>query len=270
MTSPTLSIGPHHTLREASRLMSIRRFGATLIIDRKHGEIGILTERDVLDSIGAGQSPDMELASSHCTNEVVFAGPGWTLEQTATTMIHSGFRHLPVLEAGEITGLVSMRDVVRVWVAEPGKLVGTVRNGLTRLVATIGLAHTIRDAARVMSGRRVGAALVINPAHRKIGILTERDVLDSIGAGQSPDMELASSHCTNEVVFAGPGWTLEQTATTMIHSGFRHLPVLEAGEITGLVSMRDVVRVWAESNAERQKPHNRSLREIALTAQLTI
>ena len=64
-----------------------------------------------------------------------------------------------------------------------------VRDGMTRLVLTIGPAHTLREAARLMSARRVGAAVVIDSEHSGIGILTERDVLDSIGAGQDPDTE---------------------------------------------------------------------------------
>jgi CBS domain-containing protein len=86
-----------------------------VVIDSEHSGIGILTERDVLDSIGAGQDPDIERAAAHRTADVVFASPEWTLEQAAETMVRSGFRHLVVLEGGEVTGLLSMRDIVRCW-----------------------------------------------------------------------------------------------------------------------------------------------------------
>jgi CBS domain-containing protein len=120
-----------------------------------------------------------------------------------------------------------------------------VRDGMTRLVLTIGPAHTLREAARLMSARRVGAAVVIDDQHAGVGILTERDILDSLGAGQNPDIELAAEHRTVDVVFASPDWTLEQAAETMVRSGFRHLVVVEGNEVTGLLSMRDIVRVWA-------------------------
>jgi CBS domain-containing protein len=120
-----------------------------------------------------------------------------------------------------------------------------VRDGMTRLVLTIGPAHTLREAARLMSARRVGAAVVIDDQHAGIGILTERDILDSVGAGQNPDTELAAEHRTVDVVFASPDWTLEQAAATMVRSGFRHLVVVEGNEVSGLLSMRDIVRVWA-------------------------
>ena len=60
-----------------------------------------------------------------------------------------------------------------------------VRDGMTRLVLTIGPAHTLREAARLMSARRVGAAVVVDSEHSGVGILTERDILDSVGAAAS-------------------------------------------------------------------------------------
>ncbi|HWG61576.1 MAG TPA: CBS domain-containing protein [Streptosporangiaceae bacterium] len=116
---------------------------------------------------------------------------------------------------------------------------------MTRLVLTIGPAHTLREAARLMSARRVGAAVVIDDGHAGIAILTERDVLDSLGAGQDPDIERAAQHRTENVVFATPDWTLERAAQTMVAAGFRHLVVLEGNEVTGLLSMRDIVRAWS-------------------------
>jgi CBS domain-containing protein len=120
---------------------------------------------------------------------------------------------------------------------------------MTALVLTIGPAHTLREAARLMSARRVGAAVVTDDQHAGVGILTERDILDSVGAGQDPDAEVAAGHRTVDVVFASPEWTLQQAAETMVKSGFRHLVVIEGGEVAGLLSMRDIVRVWAGATA---------------------
>jgi CBS domain-containing protein len=122
-----------------------------------------------------------------------------------------------------------------------------VRDGMSRLVLTIGPAHTLRQAARLMSARRVGAAVVIDDQHAGVGILTERDILDSLGAGQDPDTELVAEHRTVDVVFAAPDWTLQHAAETMVRAGFRHLVVVDGQEVTGLLSMRDIVRVWADA-----------------------
>jgi CBS domain-containing protein len=130
-----------------------------------------------------------------------------------------------------------------------------VRDGMSSLVLTIGPAHTLREAARMMSARRVGAAVVIDSEHAGIGILTERDILDSIGAGQNPDTEVAAQHRTEHVVFATADWTLQDAAETMVQAGFRHLVVVEGNEVTGLLSMRDIVRCWADSGASARGEH---------------
>jgi CBS domain-containing protein len=129
-----------------------------------------------------------------------------------------------------------------------------VRDGMTHLVLTVGPAHTLREASRHMSARGVGAAVVTDPEHAGIGILTERDILDSVGAGQDPDAELVADHRTPDVVFASPDWTLEHAAATMIRRNFRHLVVIENDEVIGLLSMRDIVRSWSgAATADRER-----------------
>ncbi|HXW44936.1 MAG TPA: CBS domain-containing protein [Streptosporangiaceae bacterium] len=120
-----------------------------------------------------------------------------------------------------------------------------VHEGMTRVVLSIGPAHTLREAARLMSERRVGAAVVVDPEHSGLGIMTERDILDSVGAGQDPDTEVVADHRTSDVVFASPSWTLEQAAAAMVKGNFRHLVVVDGTEVTGLLSMRDIVRCWS-------------------------
>ncbi len=120
-----------------------------------------------------------------------------------------------------------------------------VHDAMSTVVLTIGPAHTLRQAAALMSARRVGAAVVHDPDGTGIGILTERDILNSLGLGQDPDTERAHAHTTTDVVFATPAWTLEQAADAMSHGGFRHLIVLDRGEPAGIVSVRDIIRCWA-------------------------
>jgi CBS domain-containing protein len=124
-----------------------------------------------------------------------------------------------------------------------------VRDGMTLVVLSVGPAHTLREAAKMMSAQRVGAAVVLDPAHPGIGILTERDIMNSLGADQNPDSEVVADHRTSDVVFAAPDWTLEQAAETMVAGGFRHLVVVEGGEVVGLLSMRDIVRRWSAAHA---------------------
>ena len=124
-----------------------------------------------------------------------------------------------------------------------------VGEAMSREVLVIGPTHTLRDAAKLMASRRVGAAVVYDSDMDGPGILTERDVLTSVAAGQDPDAELACDHLTSELVYAAPEWTLEQAATAMLNGGFRHLVVNDSDGVAGILSVRDVVRVWTEQRS---------------------
>lgn len=124
-----------------------------------------------------------------------------------------------------------------------------VADGMSTEVLTIGPTHTLREAARAMARRRVGAAVVVDPDTSGIGILTERDVLLAVGAGQDPDTEPVEAHLTADLVFADPGWTLEQAAEAMTRGGFRHLIVLGGQEVVGMLSVRDIVQAWTNAPA---------------------
>ena len=86
------------------------------------------------------------------------------------------------------------------------------------------------------------------------GIITERDILDSIAKGEDPDTERVADHLTSELVFAAPDWSLEQAAVAMVRGGFRHLVVVEGGETAGILSVRDIVRCWTDDGASCELP----------------
>lgn len=127
-----------------------------------------------------------------------------------------------------------------------------VRDAMSPDVLTIGPAHTLRQAATQMAARKVGAAVVHDPESEGPGILTERDVLDSLAQGQDPDVEIVGDHLTPDAVVATPDWDLDRAAAAMLSGGFRHLVVCDADDVVGVLSVRDIVRAWsaARSSAE--------------------
>jgi CBS domain-containing protein len=124
-----------------------------------------------------------------------------------------------------------------------------VRDAMSKVVLQVGPEHTIRQTAQLMSARRVGSAVVIDPEGAGIGIITERDVLYAIGRGLDPDVERTADHITWDVVYAGSSWTLEDAAAAMVRGGFRHLVVLEDKDVLGIISVRDILRVWSDQPA---------------------
>ena len=129
-----------------------------------------------------------------------------------------------------------------------------VKAGMSERVLTVNPGRSLRDASVAMAERHVGAAVVIDPEQPGPGIVTERDILGSIAAGQDPDRELVSDHLSADLVFAAPDWSLERAAEAMVRGGFRHLVVVDGGTMVGILSMRDIVRVWVSDGATSELP----------------
>jgi len=124
-----------------------------------------------------------------------------------------------------------------------------VKDGMSGVVLTVGPGHTLRDAARKMAEREVGAAVVIDDELPAPGVLSERDILISLGRGEDPDTERVGDHFSDTVISAAPDWSLERAAMEMSRRHIRHLVVIEGGELAGILSMRDIMRVWTSDGA---------------------
>ena len=124
-----------------------------------------------------------------------------------------------------------------------------VREGMSSVILAVGPGHTLREAATKMTEKGTGAALVFDEQSPAPRIITERDVLNAIGTGVDPDAAKVSDHMSESVISAPPDWSLERAAEEMVKLGIRHLVVVDNGELVGILSMRDIVRVWTRVGA---------------------
>ncbi|MEA2408172.1 MAG: hypothetical protein QOE69_2291 [Thermoleophilaceae bacterium] len=125
---------------------------------------------------------------------------------------------------------------------------------MSTAVVTVSPGVTLHDAASSMADRQVGAAVVLDPEQPGPGIITERDILNSLGQGQDPSSELVRDHLSTDITFASPEWSLERAAEAMVRGGFRHLVVVDGGNLVGVLSMRDIVRCWVADGATSELP----------------
>ena len=126
---------------------------------------------------------------------------------------------------------------------------GDVASAMSTEVLSVGPGHTLRQVAVVMASAKVGSAVVHDTDGAGVGIITERDILRAVANGDDVDAEAAGDHQTTDVVFATPTWTLIEASDAMSRGGFRHLVVLDGGEVTGIISVRDIVKAWAPAHS---------------------
>ncbi|MDQ3567778.1 MAG: CBS domain-containing protein [Actinomycetota bacterium] len=108
-----LTVDPEHTLSEAARRIRDRGVGSAVVVSEE-GKPGIITERDLLRAIADGADPTSTRVGAYMTPNAVTITLTWHVVDAARTMMERGFRHLIVLnEAGQIVGMLSIRDMVR-------------------------------------------------------------------------------------------------------------------------------------------------------------
>jgi len=118
-----------------------------------------------------------------------------------------------------------------------------VANHMTKDLLTLEAEATLGAAAKRMAERGVGAVVVL-AGERLAGILTERDILKAVATGFEPDARVSDWMTRHPE-------TIDHAAALMIHGGFRHLPVVDGGEIKGILSIRDLMRVALEDRSPR-------------------
>jgi CBS domain-containing protein len=110
-------------------------------------------------------------------------------------------------------------------------------------VVTIEPNTNLAAAAKLLAERRIGALVVTGPAGRVVGILSERDIVHVLAAGGIAVLETPVSEAmTRKVTTCSPSDTIGSIMERMTAGKFRHVPVVEQGRLTGIISIGDVVK----------------------------
>ncbi len=117
MNSPVVSIDPDQSVQSAAQVM--REHGIGSVVVEQGGQlVGILTERDVMHAAALAGDVSQTRVGEHMTAPVVTASPNWDVTVAATEMSDRHIRHLVVTELGSAVGVVSVRDVMSVFLPE--------------------------------------------------------------------------------------------------------------------------------------------------------
>lgn len=113
-----MSIRPDESVLDAIKLMSVKGIGALLVLEQDQ-LVGIVTERDYARKvILKGRSSDTTRVSEIMTSDVVTTSSSQTVEQCMNTVTERRIRHLPVVDDGKVTGIISIGDLVKAIIAD--------------------------------------------------------------------------------------------------------------------------------------------------------
>ncbi|MCA1737038.1 MAG: CBS domain-containing protein [Actinobacteria bacterium] len=103
--------GPDTTLREAAAEMASRGHGSLGVVDGRE-LLGLITERDLVNALGRGANVDEVAVSSVMSRDPDVFSPDFDIREAAEWLAESAYRHLPVVENGDLLGIVSVRDIL--------------------------------------------------------------------------------------------------------------------------------------------------------------
>jgi CBS domain-containing protein len=115
---------------------------------------------------------------------------------------------------------------------------------MTEAAVTDSATDTLRSAAERMWREQTGSLLLMD-GERLAGIITERDLLRAVALGADPATSTVDEAMTTEVFTVHPDLPLRDAAREMAARWIRHLPVVDGGQLLGMVSMRDVTGIFA-------------------------
>src|SRR2546423_7848653 len=118
----------------------------------------------------------------------------------------------------------------------------TVGDVMSREVLTVSTSETVADASAHMNERKVGSVLVTDGT-RVLGILTERDLIKTSAAGVDTSIAKVSEWMTPDPDTISSDVGIQQAFTSLWEHGYRHIPVVDDGELRGVVTMRDLMKV---------------------------
>jgi CBS domain-containing protein len=110
------AVRPDQTLRDAAAIMHEHEVGSAVVLEDDQ-LAGILTERDVLRAVATGTDPGSAKVAEFMSRDVVAAAPNWDVAVAASEMTTRHFRHLVVREHNQVLGVVSVRDLLPVFLS---------------------------------------------------------------------------------------------------------------------------------------------------------
>jgi len=249
-----LEVVPQDTMvAAAAERMGVKRIGCLLVEsnDPQRGPLGILTEMDLVRKVLAmGLDPTVTRVDRVMASPILTIPGDRSMLDASHVMETNHVRHLCVVEAGEIVGIMSVRDLVRSFVdVESGPIcdLDKVYRPLSILMATalvtIPSDASLFAAAQLMREKRIGS-LLTTEAGETVGIVTERDLVwKALASNRDAGSTHVSAVMSSPLLSIDVNRTIRDVSKVMAEQGVRHLVVTEHGKIVGVLSMRDLVKM---------------------------
>lgn len=243
MSRNVMTITKGAPMDEAAKIMGEKHIGS-LIVEEYGMPIAIVTERDLLTKVIAGQ---MDLKETKVEDVMSYplikACPTMEIRAAAQTMIRRKGR-LAVFECGDLVGVITASDLIRGMPEAPETSL-RVDDFMTRKVVTVNEEASVAGVAEMMGSGRIGSVVVTRKKGLR-GIFTERDLLSTFLAKERP-LDVAVGEVSSSPLITSPaGISIHEAARFMASKHIRRLPLVSKGKLAGIITARDLVEAYAK------------------------
>ena len=243
MSKEVATITPEASMNEAATIMGERHIGS-LVVEKYHTPVGIVTERDLLTKVLApGKDLTKEKVENTMSYPLVTICLTAKIREAAREMIEKKGR-LAVFECGKLMGIVSASDLIRSLPDVPETEV-KVDDFMTKQVVTADENEPLGEIVKTMGDQHIGSVVVIRKAE-PAGIFTERDLLTAVLAKGKPLTTRVGDHASGPLVTVPEGTSIHDAAVVMTMKHIRRLPIIRGKKLRGIITARDLVEAYAE------------------------
>lgn len=131
-------------------------------------------------------------------------------------------------------------------------IVEQILNDKGHVVVTLRAENTLQEAAQLLDDKKIGAVVALGPDDTIVGVLSERDIVRQVArhGAAALDMQVANT-MTRAVVTVLASTPIDEALQTMTDRRIRHLPVIHNDQLTGVISIGDLVK-WKIAEAESE------------------
>lgn len=263
MSPEVVTATPDDTIFSVAQKMSERNVSC-VVVTRKGRVVGILTEKDMLNTV-AGQRSGLSRAdvSGQMSSPVDTVTPETSILEADRIMETRCIRRLPVVEDGRLVGIVTQTDITRALISRNS--LGGVSEIMTKRVTTVPVEATALDAARLMSCANISCLLVMH-GQTAAGVLTQKDLLKRVIALQKDLAQTGVADVMSLPVVTIPaGCSILEASKKMETMHFHRLFVTDGQGVCGVVTQTDImgaVRRSSETGESQQRTVQEELTDL--------
>ena len=254
MSEDLITIDKDQNLSDALKLLRKHNVSRLPVTNNKE-LVGIISERDIANKLGSSKYESMPASRLHISSvmvkDVITVPQTMQLGEVAKLMLEKGIGSVPVMDGDKMVGIVSKADFVTLAVGIAFDKI-TVKELMTKDLKSVSPTERLIHARRVMIESHVGRLPVIEDG-TLVGMITSKDLMrafidfrknvpEKYQKSQIKEVSVEDIMSSNPI-FTSKDATISEVSKIMMETGYNGLPVVEDGEVVGIITQTDILRL---------------------------